>query len=95
MANHSITYVGTRLHGGILALNHKVPSLITGVDNRSIEMARDFHLPVVPRKDRKAIDRWLRGQDEGQCISVPKTDILTWCQHLAPGVDLATVENCF
>jgi len=49
LADADVDYVGTRLHAGIRALQHGRRSLIVGVDNRAIEMARDFHLPVLAR----------------------------------------------
>lgn len=47
----NLDYVGTRLHAGIFALNHKVRSLIIAVDNRAIEIAKDTKLPVILRKE--------------------------------------------
>ena len=44
-------YVGTRLHAGIHAMNRGVRSIILAVDNRAIEMGRDFHLPVIRRDE--------------------------------------------
>jgi hypothetical protein len=72
------TYFGTRLHGGIVALNHRVPSLILGVDNRATEMARDFQLPVVPRTDQSSIDGWLRGHLKFPAIRVFREQIERW-----------------
>ena len=45
----NVDYVGTRLHAGIFALNHKVRSIIVAVDNRAIEIAKDTNLPIVRR----------------------------------------------
>lgn len=45
-----VDYVGTRLHAGIHALNHKVRSIILAVDNRATEMGRDVKLPVIQRE---------------------------------------------
>lgn len=42
-----VDYVGTRLHAGIHALNHKIRSIILAVDNRATEMGRDVNLPVI------------------------------------------------
>jgi polysaccharide pyruvyl transferase WcaK-like protein len=44
-----VDYVGTRLHAGIHALNHKIRSIILAVDNRATEMGRDVNLPVIQR----------------------------------------------
>jgi hypothetical protein len=76
-----VTYFGTRLHGGITALKHGAPSLILGVDNRSLEKARDFNLPVIPRRDPESIEKWLRGELRFPKISVPHEDIARWCEQ--------------
>lgn len=47
----NIDYVGTRLHAGIFALNHKVRSIIIAVDNRAIEIAKDTNLSIVKRQN--------------------------------------------
>ena len=46
-----LDYVGTRLHAGIHAMNLGVRTVILAVDNRAIEMGRDFHLPVIRREE--------------------------------------------
>ena len=40
-------FVGTRLHGGIRALQKGHRTLIIGIDNRAIEINRDTGLPVL------------------------------------------------
>lgn len=52
-------YVGTRLHAGIHAMNLGLRTIILAVDNRAIEMGRDFRLPVIRREelDEKLRDR--------------------------------------
>ena len=46
-----VDYVGTRLHAGIHALNHKIRCIILAVDNRATEMGRDVNLPVIQRDE--------------------------------------------
>ncbi len=46
-----IEYVGTRLHGGIRALQHGRRTLIVSIDNRAREMAHDYGLPILERED--------------------------------------------
>lgn len=48
LASGGIDYVGTRLHGGIHAMNMGCRSLILAVDNRASEIAKDTNLPVLP-----------------------------------------------
>lgn len=49
--NESVDYVGTRLHGGIRALQHKKRTVILGIDNRATEKKKDFNLPVMDRSE--------------------------------------------
>jgi len=50
LENEDVDYCGTRLHAGIRALQHNRRAIIIGVDNRGIEMKRDFNLPILPRE---------------------------------------------
>lgn len=42
-----LDYIGTRLHGGIHAMQNGRRTIIIAVDNRAIEMSRDTGLPVI------------------------------------------------
>lgn len=55
----SLDFVGTRLHGGVRALQNKKRTLILAVDNRAKEISKDTNLPVVDRKDTSAINEWI------------------------------------
>ena len=46
-----LDYVGTRLHGGIHALNYKIRSLIIAVDHRAVEIGKDFSVPYIERSE--------------------------------------------
>ena len=48
-----IDFVGTRLHAGIYAMQHKVRSVILSVDNRASDMAETYNLNVLKRDDPK------------------------------------------
>ena len=50
---YNIEYIGTRLHGGIRALQHGRRTMIIAVDGRAMEKKKDIHLPVV---DRNTLD---------------------------------------
>ena len=54
-------YVGSRLHGGIRALQRGRRTLILAVDNRATEISRDTGLPVQPRHALDAIAAWIDG----------------------------------
>ncbi len=85
---HPLTYVGTRLHGGVMAMSCGVPSVILGVDNRAIEKGRDFQLPVIPRPDTATLKRWLRGEAPFPKIVVPHDLIERWGEQFGGAVPL-------
>ena len=73
-----IDYIGTRLHGGIRALNKKKRTLILAVDNRAKEIASDTHLPVMDRKSiADKLEEWIRG-DHTVDIKLPEENIRVW-----------------
>ena len=75
--------MGTRLHGGILALKHRRRSLIIGVDHRANEIGKDIDLPVIDRyADREAIERMILEPREVR-IKLPVEKIRTWREQFA------------
>ena len=54
LREEDIDYFGTRLHAGIRALQEQKRTIIIGIDNRAIEMAKDFGLPVIPQDEISA-----------------------------------------
>lgn len=57
--NQQIEYVGTRLHGGIRALQKKRRALIISVDNRAKEIHRDTNLPILEREEPERLTETL------------------------------------
>ena len=43
----SLDSIGSRLHSGILALNHKRRTIIIGIDNRAAEISKDTGLNII------------------------------------------------
>jgi polysaccharide pyruvyl transferase WcaK-like protein len=76
----SIDYVGTRLHAGIRALSFGKRTIICGVDNRAIEMGRDFRLSVVNRDDTNSIKTIIERKISMDVI-VPIKKIVQWKQQ--------------
>jgi polysaccharide pyruvyl transferase WcaK-like protein len=72
-----IDYVGLRLHCGVIALQHKVRSLVVAVDNRASEISRDTGLPAVARDDLAAIEKWIEGSQAVE-LSLPFAAIGVW-----------------
>ena len=54
-----LDYVGTRLHGGVRAIQKLRRALILAVDNRAVEISRDTNLPVAARDNYAAIQNWI------------------------------------
>lgn len=74
----AVDYVGTRLHAGICALNYGIRSIIISIDNRAIEMGKDFHLPVLMRSDvgRQLVP--MINDELSTDIQLPMENIQTW-----------------
>jgi polysaccharide pyruvyl transferase WcaK-like protein len=51
LKREDVDYVGTRLHAGIRALQHKRRAIIVAIDNRAVEMGKDFNLPIILRDE--------------------------------------------
>ena len=74
-----LEYIGTRLHGGIRALQHGKRTMILAVDNRAIEKKKDFNIPVVER-DKLTIDSLteLICSQRKTDIVIPEENIKKW-----------------
>lgn len=78
LKNKEIDYVGTRLHGGIRALNFKARTLIVAVDNRSLEISKDTNLPIIKREEVfNGLEEWIYSNNETQ-INLPLRNIEKW-----------------
>jgi hypothetical protein len=77
-------YVGTRLHAGILCLEHGVRSLVIAIDNRAKEISADTGLPTLDRGDMTGLGEWVEG---GDCtgISLPIDSIQAWRRQFMSG----------
>ena len=54
-----IEYVGTRLHGGIRALQHGRRTLFISIDNRTTEMGKTLNLNTIDRKDVLYLEEYI------------------------------------
>ena len=55
----SLDFVGTRLHGGVRAMQYLRRALILAVDNRAKEISADTGLQIAARDDLAAIHQWI------------------------------------
>lgn len=76
----NLEYVGTRLHGGIRALQNNVRTIILAVDHRAIDMAKDFNLPVCPLNTVENFSSIFEGVKRK--VTIPVTNVETWKQSL-------------
>jgi len=74
----SLDYVGTRLHGGIRALQSFRRTVIIGVDHRANSMGKDFDLPVIDRyEDVQRINKMI-SEDLETKVALPLENIHRW-----------------
>lgn len=73
----NIDYVGTRLHGGIRALQKGIRTLIIAIDNRATEIHEKNNIPILQRSSIKELERVLQNNIETQII-IPEEKILLW-----------------
>ena len=55
----NVDYVGTRLHGGIFAMQHFVRSIILIIDNRAREMKEHYNIPAIERGDLSKLEEMI------------------------------------
>ncbi len=72
-----VDYIGTRLHGGVRALQKKVRTMILAIDNRAWEKKKDFNLPVVERNDFLGIEGFIDNDYKTE-IKIPLDNINKW-----------------
>lgn len=77
LLNNDVDFIGTRLHGGIRALQKKKRTIIISVDNRAIEKKKDFNLVCVPRGDLESLEKMINSEWTTE-IRIPIENINRW-----------------
>jgi len=80
--NGDVDYIGTRLHAGIRALQHRKRTLIVELDNRAREIAKDTNLLTVDFHDVDKIDSFIYN-DQIMDIHVPFDKIAEWKEQFS------------
>lgn len=70
-------YVGTRLHGGMRALQKQRRTIIIGVDNRAKELHRDFNIPVLTQENIDKLSDVIKSSFQTE-INIPMDNIETF-----------------
>lgn len=73
----NIEYVGSRLHGGIRALQHKLRTVIIAVDNRAKEIQTSFNINVLERENISDLSGIINNSLETE-INIPTDEIKRW-----------------
>ncbi len=74
LENEEVDFIGTRLHGGMRALQNRHRTLIIGVDNRATELHKDFGVPVLDEHDINKLDNLIL-EDWSTDIKLPNDNI--------------------
>lgn len=82
LENNDVDFVGSRLHGGIRALNKGRRALVLGVDNRATEINKDTNLPFLKREEIDKLENWIVG-DAPTRIVLPQENIRQWKNQFA------------
>lgn len=77
LENSDVDVIGSRLHGGIRALQKNKRSLVICVDNRAREMANETYLPIAERSEIDKIESWILNPVETK-IKLPTDTISLW-----------------
>lgn len=73
----NIDYVGTRLHGGIYAMQNYIRSIIIIVDNRAREMRERYNLPTIERENIQDLDKMINSNWKTN-ININEKAITEW-----------------
>jgi len=77
LENNEVDYIGTRLHGGIKALQCAKRTMLIGIDNRAIEKKKDFNIPVVRYDELDELERLITMEWPTE-IRIPIENINKW-----------------
>ena len=64
-------YCGTRLHGGIRALQHRRRAIILAIDNRAVELGSTTGLPVVAADEVHRLDEIVKSKVSYEGVQLP------------------------
>lgn len=73
-------FVGTRLHGGMRAMQKGKRTLIIGIDNRAIELNKDFGIPVIVEQELDKLEERIHSRYE-TTIKLPEENIKQFIQQ--------------
>ena len=75
--NGNVDYVGTRLHGGIYAIQHGVRAVIVEIDHRSKGFKEINHINTIERNRLEELEEYINGSIKTEIVLREK-DIKEW-----------------
>ena len=79
---NDVDYVGTRLHGGVFAMQNKKRAINLSVAHRAEEFDR-YHINVLPQDDIQAIDEKINS-DFATAVTVDYKIVNEWLSQFLP-----------
>ena len=83
LCNSNVDYIGTRLHGGIRAMQFARRAIILEIDNRAREMGATCNLPTVARDDAQSLEDMIVSEWETH-VELPHAAIDRWKSQFQP-----------
>lgn len=77
LCSGDVDYVGTRLHGGILALQQKVRTIILAIDNRAREIKENYNIPSIDRNELFLLETMINSEWE-TVVNISEDRIREW-----------------
>lgn len=77
LSQGNIDYIGTRLHAGVFAMQHKVRSVILIVDNRARDMQKTYNINAIERDDVSNLSPMINS-DFSTNIKIDESKIERW-----------------
>lgn len=81
LVNEEVDFIGTRLHAGIRALQHKKRTMIIAIDNRAIEKSKDFNIPIIMREEIDNIGEYFINSEFSTEINIDSVAINEWLEQ--------------
>lgn len=83
-SEENLEYVGTRFHCYIRTLQHKRRAINIGVDNRDIEMSKNFRFAVIKRNELHRVEDMIKSEFKTM-LNIPINNIKKWKGQFSNG----------
>lgn len=77
LRNNDVDFIGTRLHAGIRALNHKRRTIVISIDNRAFELHKTSNINICERSNIDNLPIMIQSNFETN-IQLPLDNISKW-----------------